>query len=88
MPPFTWIVSPVTKLAAGEQRKAMTDAISDGLPSRFSGVCVMVSSMRVLKLAGHRGFDDAGETPLTRVFGASSRESARVMETMAPLVAP
>ena len=37
-PPSTTRVCPTTKLASSEQRKATTDAISDGWPTRPSGV--------------------------------------------------
>lgn len=41
-PPSMKITWPFTKSAAGEARKAATEATSDGLPQRFAGVCRMM----------------------------------------------
>ena len=48
-----WIVSPVTKAAASEARKAMTEATSSGVPKRFIGVAATNTTIFELKISGN-----------------------------------
>ena len=92
MPPATWSNDPVTQCASSEARKATTDAISSGVPTRPKGVlCTICFSKSLpstpddLKPSVATG---PGFTEFTRIFfGPSSLASTRVIASTALLVA-
>ena len=84
-----WIVSPVTKAAASEARKAITEATSSGVPNRRMGVAAIRAAPLLAMIASVIGVAMMpGETQLARMLrGASSCTIDRVKPSTAALQA-
>jgi hypothetical protein len=77
-PPSTGSVTPVIQPAVSEARKTMAEAMSSGVPRRFSGCILAAAGSSCQSISESLVFTTPGATAFTLTEGASSRASWRV----------